>query len=88
MAIEDARGVDASAVLFDEQHATYVVAGPRGRTHFFTGDGKLVSSVRYSRDAVERKRKLGMWSVAAPEPAQRLLEILRSGAEVETPPGS
>jgi hypothetical protein len=80
MAIEDARRAEPASVLFDEKNQTYVVPGERGRTHFFTGDGKLVSSVRYSRDALERKRNLGFWRPASPAEARGLLERLTASA--------
>lgn len=87
MAIEDARRAEAASVLYDEKHRTYVVPGERGRTHFFTEDGKLVSSVRYSRDAVDRKRKLGVWAAAPGDAAARLLDLLRArdADDVPTP---
>jgi hypothetical protein len=76
-ALDDLRGARADAVLVDERSGTLVVPGDRGRTHFFTADGRLVSSVRYSRDAIERKRKLGVWRAAEPSQAEALLEKLR-----------
>ena len=45
----------------DERNGTLVVPGERGRMHFYTGEGKLVTSVRYSPDAVAKKRQLGLW---------------------------
>jgi hypothetical protein len=75
-AVEDARSVTASEVLVDERNGTLVVAGERGRTHFFTPDGRHVSSVRYSKEAVERKRKLGQWREAQGEEARTLLARL------------
>jgi hypothetical protein len=63
-AVEDVREVRREAVLVDERSGALVVLGPRGRTHFFSPEGRLISSVRYSRDAVERKRKLGLWRAA------------------------
>ena len=64
-AMDDTRAAGAEEVLVDERSGTLVVLGDRGRTHFFTREGRLVSSVRYSRDAVERKRKLGFWREAS-----------------------
>ena len=87
MALEDARRAVAGSVLFDEKHGTFVVPGERGRTHFFTAEGKLVSSVRYSGDALDRKRKLGFWRPAPAEEAETLLKriraVLPSGATEE-----
>ena len=71
----------SAAYLFDERTGALVIVGERGRTHFFTPDGRLVSSVRYSRDAIERKRKTGVWRAASESEAQRFREqILRRGA--------
>jgi len=72
MAVTDAREARREEVLVDERNGTLVVLGERGRTHFFTPDGRLVSSVRYSREAIERKRKLGVWREASPEEAGAL----------------
>lgn len=70
---DDLRLARPETILVDEKNGTLVVAGERGRTHFFTADGRLVSSVRYSRDAVERKLKLGLWRAATPPEAEVLL---------------
>ena len=60
----------------DERSGTVVVLGDRGRTHFFTTEGRLVSSVRYSPDAIERKRNLGLWREASDSEAGALRERL------------
>jgi hypothetical protein len=75
-AIEDARAAGPDEVMVDERHGTLVVAGDRGRMHFYTREGKLVSSVHYSREAIERKRKLGIWRDASPGEAAALIERL------------
>lgn len=66
-AVDDARRVDAGSFFVDERSGTLVVVGDRGRTHFFTADGQHVSSVRYSRDALERKRRLEIWRPGSAE---------------------
>lgn len=76
-ALDDIRGARAEEILADERNGTLVVPGERGRIHFFTTDGKLVSSVRYSRDAIERKRKLGVWRDASRSEAEAFLRLLR-----------
>ncbi len=63
-AVDDARVAGTDDFMVDSRSGAMVVLGERGRTHFFTGEGRLVSSVRYSRDAIERKRKLGLWRSA------------------------
>ncbi len=77
-ALEDARSAADAAVLFDERRGTLVVLGDRGRTHFFASDGRLVSSVRYSRDAIERKRKAGLWRDASAGEIEGLREVLEA----------
>jgi hypothetical protein len=77
MAVEDARQIQAAEVLVDERNGTLVVPGARGRMHFYTPGGRLVSSVRYSREAIERKRKLGVWRPSLPEEAEPLLVKVR-----------
>jgi hypothetical protein len=73
-ALEDAREARAEAFLRDERSGTIVVLGDRGRTHFFTPEGKLVSSVRYSRDAIDRKMKQGLWREVPAEVSGELKE--------------
>ena len=77
-AVDDARAIVPGDVLVDERNGTLVVPGARGRMHFYTADGRLVSSVRYSRDAIERKRKLGLWRPSQPGEAAALINLLKS----------
>ena len=70
---EDSRRARADQVYVDERHGTFVVAGDRGRTHFYTPEGRLVSSVRYTREAIDRKINLGLWKEAAAADVETLL---------------
>ena len=79
-AVDDVRVAGDGAFLIDERNGAVVVLGDRGRTHFFTPEGRLVSSVRYSRDAIERKRKAGLWRPLAASQAAALKEALLRGA--------
>ena len=72
-AFEDARAAAAEAVLVDERNGTRVVLGDRGRTHFFAPDGRLVSSVRYSPDAIQHKLHTERWRQASSQEVQELL---------------
>jgi hypothetical protein len=47
--------------------------------HFYTPEGKLVSSVHYSREAIERKRKLGIWREASASEAAAFASRLNPG---------
>ena len=80
-AIDDARAVNDESLLVDVRSGTFVVLGQRGRTHFFTGEGQHVSSVRYSRDAIARKLKLERWCEASREQ----IESFRRMIEVQVP---
>lgn len=71
-AMEDTLAARSSDVLVDERSGARVVLGDRGRTHFLSPDGRLVSSVRYSRDAIERKIRSGLWRPATPEEFEAL----------------
>lgn len=64
-AVEDARVASQEELLVDERTGARIVLGERGRTHFFTAEGQLVSSVRYSREAISRKLKLALWRKAS-----------------------
>jgi hypothetical protein len=66
-ALDDARVARDDAFMVDERSGTLVVLGDRGRTHFFAPDGQLVSSVRYSRDAIARKIRIERWRDASNE---------------------
>jgi len=75
-AIDDARAASADQVRVDEARGTIVVLGERGRTHFFTPRGRLVSSVRYGKDAIALKIKQDRWRPATAEEADTLREHL------------
>ena len=61
MALEDARRARAGGLFWDDKNETYVVLGPRGRTHVFNLEGLHITSVNYSREALERKQKQKLW---------------------------
>ena len=67
----------------DDRSGALVVLGERGRTHFFAVEGRLVSSVRYSRDAIARKIQQGVWR----RPVGDELARFRSSAAVDGDPG-
>lgn len=75
-ALEEARAADADSLLVDRRSGALVVLGGRGRTHFFTADGQLVSSARYSREAISRKVKAELWSRAPDDVRQAFRDKL------------
>jgi hypothetical protein len=79
-AVDDAREARLEAVMVDERSGAVVVLGDRGRTHFFTSGGRLVSSVRYSKDAIARKIKHERWRGATIDEVETLREHLADGS--------
>jgi hypothetical protein len=89
-ALADLRLAPAERVLFDPRHETYVVLGPRGRTHVFGSEGKLVTSVRYPAATIDRRQKLGHWRPLGAAQAAALLarvEELVAGGDREVQGG-
>ena len=72
-AVADLREAPPERVLFDPRHETFVVLGPRGRTHVFGSAGKLVTSVRYPSATIEKRQKLGHWQPTSGAQAAALL---------------
>lgn len=64
-AIDDLRRAGEEACLRDDRNDTLVILGGRGRTHFFAPEGRLVSSVHYPKETVEKKIRMGLWKPAA-----------------------
>ena len=79
-ALEDLRGAGEDDFLVDSRHGTLVVLGSRGRTHFFATEGRLVSSVQYPRETIQKKIRMGQWRLAGAGAA----EALRSRVEETT----
>ncbi|MBK7974592.1 MAG: hypothetical protein IPK07_15355 [Deltaproteobacteria bacterium] len=61
MAATDLAHAADEAILVDTRHGTMVALGERGRAHVFNLEGKLVTSLRLRPQAIERRRKLGIW---------------------------
>jgi hypothetical protein len=80
-ALEDARAADGSTLLVDDRSGSIVVLGERGRTHFFGTNGLHVSSARYSRDAIDRKLKSGVWRPAPAGAREAFRSRLRADEE-------
>jgi hypothetical protein len=77
-ALGDARRAADAALYRDERSGAIVVLGERGRTHFFTVEGRLVSSVRYGKDAIARKIHGELWRRATAAEVARFRERLTS----------
>ena len=66
MAMRDLDQAQDHDILVDPRKDTLIVLGERGRTHVFNRAGKLVTSIRYQPDAIDRKRKAEIWCPAGP----------------------
>ena len=64
MAFADLDKAKDEGVLFDTRRETLVVLGDRGRAHVFNQSGRLVTSIRYSPAAIEKRCKRGLWKAA------------------------
>lgn len=71
-ALADLDRADDDRVLRDTQRSTFVVLGDRGRTHIFNPQGRLVTSIQYTPEAIDRRRRSGRWQDAEREHVQAL----------------
>ncbi len=67
MALRDLTRAGDDSVLFDLRRETLIVLGDKGRAHVWSAAGKLVTSIRYSPDSIEKKKKLEIWRQATAE---------------------
>ena len=56
-----------------------MVVGDRGRAHVFNLAGKLVTSVRYNPEVIEKRRQNGVWRPAAAEEIRKVREQVAAG---------
>lgn len=80
MALPDLAHATPENLLFDTRRETLVVVGDKGRAHVFSLTGKLVTSVRYSPAAIERRRGNGTWRPATPEEVAQVRSRVEAGA--------
>ncbi|MEL7060555.1 MAG: hypothetical protein AAGN46_11060 [Acidobacteriota bacterium] len=71
-ALRDLQRAGADDIVRDRRHDTLVVLGERGRAHAWSTDGRLVTSLRSTPAATERKRTQGIWSPAGDEALEAL----------------
>ncbi|MCP3959175.1 MAG: hypothetical protein GY719_15100 [bacterium] len=64
MALTDLARAGDESILADARRKTLIVLGERGRAHVFSPGGKLVTSIRYSPESIERKKKKERWRPA------------------------
>ena len=61
MALRDLHRAGDDNVLLDLRRETLIVLGDKSRAHVWTAAGKLVTSIRYSPDSIEKKKNLEIW---------------------------
>ncbi len=67
MALRDLARAGTLGVFFDVRRKTLIVLGDKGRAHVWNAAGKLVTSIRYSPDSIEKKKNLQIWRPATAE---------------------
>ncbi|MEM8960735.1 MAG: hypothetical protein AAGD38_04585 [Acidobacteriota bacterium] len=72
MAMADLARAKNESIFADRRHDTLIVLGDRGRTHVFSLDGKLVTSIRYTPEAIDRKLERRHWLPADLDAIQAL----------------
>ncbi len=80
MALADLARASPENLLYDTRRETLVVVGDRGRAHVFNLAGKLVTSVRYNADVIEKRRQNGVWRRAGVEEIRKVREQVAAGA--------
>ncbi|MCB1057108.1 MAG: hypothetical protein KDD11_16520 [Acidobacteria bacterium] len=87
MTLADLRRAGRDDLLFDVRNETLVVLGERGRAHVFSPEGKLVTSVRYSPPAIERRRQSRRWRPATGSEVAGLEKRLGTASRYDLAPG-
>jgi len=59
---EDAFGAAEESVLWDKNEGTFVVLGPRNRVHVFSRQGRHVTSLVLSSEAVRSRKRRKRWT--------------------------
>ncbi|MEM1181962.1 MAG: hypothetical protein AAGM22_26685 [Acidobacteriota bacterium] len=72
MAVADLERARDEAVLWDRRKETLIVLGERGRAHVWSATGKLVTSIRYTPESIERKKRAHIWRPATKDEAETL----------------
>jgi hypothetical protein len=77
-ALKDVEHAPPEAFCVDLKNSTFVVIGPHNRTHVFTPEGRLVTSINHHGDEIRRKFQLRWWRQATAE------EVAKFRAAVES----
>ena len=77
-ALKDLERASPEDFHFDEANHTIVIVGPHLRTHIFSPEGKLVTSINYDGDQVRKKRQTHAWRPATSEEISAFRKAARS----------
>ncbi len=72
MAHADLARAGDESVFVDTRRKTMIVLGERGRAHVFNADGRLVTSIRYAPESIERKKGQEIWRPATADEVMTL----------------
>ncbi|MDH3629094.1 MAG: hypothetical protein OEV00_07765 [Acidobacteriota bacterium] len=64
-ALDDLSIAKTEDAFVDEGQGTQIILGERGRAHVFSPQGRHVTSIRYRREAIERKVRQERWRPAS-----------------------
>lgn len=81
LAVADLLQVRNESILHDTLRDTLIVLGARSRAHVFTPAGKHVTSIRYTPEAIERKKSAGRWQRADVAAIDKLRDAHRARVE-------
>jgi hypothetical protein len=71
-ALADLSNAKPDQILVDTRRDTFVVLGSNGRAHIFNRSARLVTSIRYSADAIDKRRRRGIWKPAVAAEVEEL----------------
>lgn len=80
-ALADLESCPEERFFRDPSHHTWIVVGPKGRTHVFAEDGRHVTSVRYNAAALTRRVDRGRWKPSTEQERNALVEKVRTRVE-------
>lgn len=80
-ALEDAQAAAPEALFYDLKAGTYIVTGPKGRTHAFSEAGRHVTSFMIRPDAIDFRLRTERWRRLTHEEAAQFRESSRSKTE-------
>ncbi len=81
LAVADLVKVPDERILHDTLRDTLIVLGARNRAHVFARAGKHVTSIRYTPEAIERKKTAGRWRQADLAAITKLRKAHQTAAE-------